>query len=309
MLVTGALAFAASGVGQEVVADGLNNPMGLLAMPDGSVWVVDSGVGGNMEIEAINPQTGEPATATVGNTSRVLRIAPDGTTSVRATLPSISVGQEFIGGGRLARLGTHVYATSGAWLDSLGPEPMPLMAAVLRVDTASVELTASTWAIEEEENAGGFVLDTHLGTLARYLRLCGFDTLYRNDYDDEELAGISAGQHRILLTRDRDVLKRRIVTHGCFVRNDRPREQLVEVLQRFHLTEAITPFTRCTRCNGRLQEVAKEDIADRLEPLTRRYYQRFRQCTGCGRIYWRGSHVQHIERLIGRIREDLRSRA
>ncbi len=147
-----------------------------------------------------------------------------------------------------------------------------------------------------------FVLDAHLGTLARYLRLCGFDTLYRNDYDDEELAGISAEQHRILLTRDRDVLKRRIVTHGCFVRNDRPREQLVEVLQRFQLTEAITPFTRCTRCNGRLQEVEKEDIADRLEPLTRRYYQRFRQCTGCGRIYWRGSHVQHIERLLEEVR-------
>lgn len=154
-----------------------------------------------------------------------------------------------------------------------------------------------------------FVLDGHLGTLARYLRLCGLDTLYRNDYDDEELAGISAEQHRILLTRDRDVLKRRIVTHGYFVRNDRPRAQLVEVLQRFQLTQVIVPFTRCTHCNGRLQEVAKEDIVDRLEPLTRRYYRRFRLCTSCGRIYWRGSHVQHIERLIGRIREDLRSRA
>lgn len=147
-----------------------------------------------------------------------------------------------------------------------------------------------------------FVLDGHLGTLARYLRLCGLDTLYRNDYDDEELAGISAEQHRILLTRDRDVLKRRIVTHGYFVRNDRPREQLVEVLQRFQLTEVIAPFTRCTRCNGRLQEVAKENIVDRLEPLTRRHYRHFRQCTGCGRIYWRGSHVQHIERLLEEVR-------
>lgn len=161
VLVTSALALFASGLTQEVVADGLNNPMGLLAMPDGSVWVVDSGVGGEMEIEAVNPQTGEPTTATVGSTSQVLRIAPDGSTSVRAMLPSVFVGQEFIGGARLARLGTHVYATSGAWLGAFGPEPMPLMAAVVRVDTADVELIASTWSIEAEENPAGFILETH----------------------------------------------------------------------------------------------------------------------------------------------------
>lgn len=146
-----------------------------------------------------------------------------------------------------------------------------------------------------------FVLDAHLGTLARYLRLCGFDTLYRNDYRDDELAEISAQQERILLTRDRDVLKRRIVTHGCFIRHDRPRDQLVEVLQRFQLQAAVTPFTRCARCNGLLREVDKTEIADRLEPLTRRHYHRFRQCEDCGRVYWRGSHVAHIERLFERV--------
>lgn len=150
-----------------------------------------------------------------------------------------------------------------------------------------------------------FVLDAHLGTLARYLRLCGFDTLYRNDYRDEELAEISAEQHRILLTRDRDVLKRRIVTHGYFVRKDRPRDQLVEVLKRFQLRDAITPFTRCARCNGLLREVDKSDIAGQLELLTRRHYHRFRQCGDCGRVYWRGSHVAHIERLLDGIRDEI----
>ena len=147
-----------------------------------------------------------------------------------------------------------------------------------------------------------FVLDAHLGTLAQYLRLCGFDTLYRNDYSDDVLASISAEQHRILLTRDRDVLKRRIVTHGYFVRHDLPREQLAEVCNRFDLHDAIAPFTRCSRCNGRLRDVDKHDIVDRLEPLTRRHYDRFRMCTDCGRVYWHGSHVQHIERLIDAVR-------
>lgn len=144
-----------------------------------------------------------------------------------------------------------------------------------------------------------FVLDTHLGTLARYLRLCGFDTLYRNDYDDAELARISASEHRILLTRDRDVLKRKIVTHGYFVRNDRPRRQLSEVFARFALYGTIVPFKRCTRCNGLLEEVDKESILHRLEPLTRQHYDDFRICTGCGHLYWQGSHFRHLQQLIG----------
>ncbi len=146
-----------------------------------------------------------------------------------------------------------------------------------------------------------FVLDTHLGTLARYLRLCGFDTLYRNDYEDAELARISADERRILLTRDRDVLKRKIVTHGYFVRNDHPPRQLAEVFARFDLYAASTPFKRCVRCNGLLEEVEKARILDRLEPLTRRYYQEFRICTGCGHLYWQGSHYRHFQRLLATV--------
>ena len=143
-----------------------------------------------------------------------------------------------------------------------------------------------------------FVLDVHLGTLARYLRLSGFDTLYRNDYDDDTLAQISADEQRILLTRDRDVLKRTIVTRGYLVRNDRPRHQLAEVVARFDLYAKLRPFRRCSQCNGLLRAVDKATILDRLEPKTRLYYDEFKQCEGCGRIYWKGSHHRHIERLI-----------
>lgn len=144
-----------------------------------------------------------------------------------------------------------------------------------------------------------FALDANLGTLARYLRLCGFDTHYRNDIDDGDLAALAATDDRVLLTRDRDVLKRRIVTHGYFVRADDPRDQLAEVVRRFDLRRAARPFTRCSRCNGALEDVDKAAIAHRLKPLTKRYYDTFRRCTGCDRIYWRGTHVQGIEALVG----------
>lgn len=143
-----------------------------------------------------------------------------------------------------------------------------------------------------------FVLDSQLGTLARYLRLYGFDALYRNDYADAEVAAISAEQERILLTRDRGVLKRRIVVHGYFVRHDQPREQLVEVVDRFDLVDRARPFTRCARCNGLLQDVSKEAVLHRLEPLTRKHFTVFRQCTDCGKVYWRGSHHAQLRQLL-----------
>jgi len=147
-----------------------------------------------------------------------------------------------------------------------------------------------------------FALDANLGTLARNLRFCGFDAHYRNHIGDDELAQLAVQEDRILLTRDRAVLKRRIVTHGYFVRAVEPEEQLAEVFRRFDLYERTAPFTRCGRCNGRLHDVAKADIIDRLEPLTRRYFDAFRQCADCGRVYWRGSHVSGIERRITRLR-------
>lgn len=143
-----------------------------------------------------------------------------------------------------------------------------------------------------------FVCDVHLGTLARYLRLAGFDTVWRNDLRDPDLAGISAREQRVLLTRDRGLLQRRIVTHGMCIRYDEPRRQFGQVVRRLDLQALVRPFGRCARCNGRLAPVAKRAIADRLEPKTRRYYQRFWQCDGCGQIYWRGSHYGHIRRLL-----------
>ncbi len=145
-----------------------------------------------------------------------------------------------------------------------------------------------------------FVLDIHLGKLAAYLRMLGFDTLYRNDYRDEDLAGISSNQGRILLTRDRGLLKRSRVTHGYCIRQTDPREQVVEVLQRFDLHAVIRPFERCLRCNGLLKVISKEAIGSRLPSKTRQYYDEFHFCEDCDRVYWKGSHYQRMQQFIDR---------
>ncbi|MFW5969793.1 MAG: Mut7-C RNAse domain-containing protein [Halofilum sp. (in: g-proteobacteria)] len=149
-----------------------------------------------------------------------------------------------------------------------------------------------------------FMLDANLGALARYLRLCGFDSRYRNDIDDTTLARTAAEERRILLTRDRDVLKRSVVTHGYFVRPDDPHSQLAAVFRRFDLYDAARPFTRCSACNGELVDVDKARIQHRLKPLTARHYEHFRLCTGCDRIYWPGGHIRGIERLLERLRSE-----
>lgn len=143
-----------------------------------------------------------------------------------------------------------------------------------------------------------FAADTHLGRLAAYLRMVGFDTVYRSDYVDEELAKISAHERRILLTRDRGLLKRNIVTRGYCVRTTNPREQLGEVVQRFDLSAAIAPFQRCVHCNELLKPARKEEVSDRLQPETRQYFDEFCICPGCQRIYWKGSHYRRMQRFI-----------
>lgn len=143
-----------------------------------------------------------------------------------------------------------------------------------------------------------FVLDCHLGKLAKYLRMAGFDTLYEKDYQDLEIAQISRQKKRILLTRDRDLLKRRIIDHGHYVHHTQPQQQLREIIRHFNLDKQLKPFTRCIHCNGKLVVVDKNQIDAQLEPRTRRYYQHFKQCQKCRQIYWRGSHFDNMQKLL-----------
>lgn len=143
-----------------------------------------------------------------------------------------------------------------------------------------------------------FVADVHLGRLAAYLRLAGFDTKYRNDYSDAEIVAISASEDRTLLTRDVGVLKHRAVARGYFLRETQPARQLVEVLRRFELAAAAAPFGRCLRCNSRLDAVARDHVEHLLPPRTRTYYREFSRCPTCSRIFWQGSHYERMRLFL-----------
>lgn len=143
-----------------------------------------------------------------------------------------------------------------------------------------------------------FVLDGHLAKLARYLRMLGFDSLHQRNYVDSEIAEISVRDRRIVLTRDRGLLKHRIITHGRYVRNIDPHMQLQEIVRWLDLARTMRPFSRCIRCNALLQTVSKSDVEDRIKSDTGRYYQQFWQCSGCGQIYWKGSHYHKMKKII-----------
>ena len=147
-----------------------------------------------------------------------------------------------------------------------------------------------------------FVADNHLGRLASFLRLLGLDTLYQRDWTDPELVRISTSQQRILLTRDVGLLKHGSVTHGYYVRAADPREQVTEVVRRFHLARHLTPFSRCMACNGELIPVAKKDIVHRLPPETSRPVDNFRVCSSCDKVYWQGAHHPELRRIVAAAR-------
>lgn len=143
-----------------------------------------------------------------------------------------------------------------------------------------------------------FVADAHLGKLAGYLRMLGFDTLFRPSADDQVLAAVAAEERRILLTRDRALLMHRVVTHGCYVRQQKPREQLVYLLERLDLCRLLRPFSRCMRCNTALQRSAGNPPGELLPPRVRDRQHQFWRCPGCGRVYWRGSHYRQMQAFI-----------
>ncbi len=168
-------------------------------------------------------------------------------------------------------------------------------------DTVDVFTSLPGTAADEEPR---FVLDGHLGRLNSHLRMLGLDCLYQNDYDDETLAQLSVTEDRVLLTRDRRLLMRKSIAQGYLLRSLEPWQQLREVVRRFGLQRWVRPFQRCIRCNHLLEHVKKEEIIERLEPLTKLYFDEFKICPNCKQIYWKGSHFERMERLIARLTEE-----
>ncbi|GHB05429.1 Mut7-C RNAse domain-containing protein [Streptomyces termitum] len=172
------------------------------------------------------------------------------------------------------------------------------------VDTAHVPSAGETVEVEgvvRPQRVPGaplrFLLDVHLGTLARRLRLLGVDAAYENeDLGDPALAALSAREQRVMLSRDRGLLRRRELWAGAYVYSDRPEDQLRDVLERF--APALAPWTRCTACNGRLEEADKDVVRERLERGTENTYDVFARCGRCERVYWRGAHHARLEAIV-----------
>lgn len=146
-----------------------------------------------------------------------------------------------------------------------------------------------------------FVLDVHLGRLAAYLRLLGFDCLYRNDYHDDELLAISQVGHRIVLTRDTGLLKRAALTHGAFLHATDPRRQVREVLDRFQLDARIASFSRCARCNGSVQPLSREQAVASVPAGIARHQREFSRCASCGQVYWPGGHQARLQKRLAEV--------
>lgn len=148
-----------------------------------------------------------------------------------------------------------------------------------------------------------FIADVHLGKLARYLRMLGIDTLYNNHYSKDDLVLVSLKERRAILTRDRNLLKRNEITHGYWIRNDDPVEQVREVIERFDLINSLREFSRCMECNAVLEKIEKSQIEKELPAKVRLYQNEFYRCPECKRIYWKGTHYDKMKVLIGLVRK------
>jgi uncharacterized protein with PIN domain len=146
-----------------------------------------------------------------------------------------------------------------------------------------------------------FIVDVNLGKLVKYLRMCSFDAIYSNSYTDHDIAQLAYTENKIVLTRDRRLLKQKIITHGYWIRSTDPIKQIYEVIRRFNLVPMIKPFNRCLECNNLIAPVNKEEILEQLEPKTIQYFDEFYRCKGCKRIYWKGSHFEQMSKLLDKI--------
>ncbi len=165
----------------------------------------------------------------------------------------------------------------------------------------SLDISGVQHLREEPLRIPKFVLDVHLGKLARYLRMLGFDSVYKNNYTEGEIIKISLNEKRTILTKDKEILKRKEITHGCYVRSIYPKIQLKEIVERFDLKRSIKEFSRCMECNTVLKPAEKVKFTGSLPQKVKEFQNEFYICEGCNKIYWSGSHYERMKKIISEI--------
>ncbi len=143
-----------------------------------------------------------------------------------------------------------------------------------------------------------FILDVHLGKLAKFLRMAGFDTLYSSTFKDAEIIDISVESGRIILTRDNGLLRSVKVKHGYYIRNIDPVKQFKEVVSKFDLGSQFKPMERCLKCNNLLEMAVKEELPGKIKPDILNRFSHFYTCRQCNHIYWHGSHYDRMKAFL-----------
>lgn len=162
----------------------------------------------------------------------------------------------------------------------------------------SIEVFPFGQADVEEIAETKFVLDVHLGSLTRALRMLGFNTMYQQENSDKNIANIAANEDLIVLTRDIGLLKHKSIKRGYWLRSQITKGQLAEVINRFRLLQHLQPFSRCIACNGSIEPVEKNKVLHQLPPLTKETFSEFFKCNSCQKVYWKGSHFERMNAFI-----------
>ena len=157
------------------------------------------------------------------------------------------------------------------------------------------------------ENIPRFIVDLNAGKLAKWLRLIGYDTSLFDRRDDKYLINLALTENRIILTRDTQILQRRVVTVGkieaLLISSDNPLRQIQQVIREFHLDTSHNPFKICLECNQKLAPVSKEEVKDRVPPYVYQTREQFVECPECRRVYWQGTHWQAMLKKLAELTE------
>jgi len=152
-----------------------------------------------------------------------------------------------------------------------------------------------------------FIVDKNVGKLAKLLRTMGYDTVFFTGSDDSNMVSIALADGRVILTRDTQIMKRRVVTTGrlkaVLIDSDEPEQQIRQVISTLNLDCQFKPFTICLECNQSLLKRGKEQVKDLVPPYVFQTQNQYMECPACHRIYWRGTHWQAMTKKLRKLRK------
>ena len=153
-----------------------------------------------------------------------------------------------------------------------------------------------------------FMVDHNVGKLVKWLRMMGYDTLFFNGSDDSDMVKQALAEGRIILTRDTEIMKRRVVTKGqlsaILLDSEEPQQQTRQVIDRLDLDCKFRPFTLCLECNRTLEERSPNEVRGRVPPYVYKTQRQYMECPACHRIYWRGTHWEAMTRMLEKLGEN-----